>query len=408
MMEEEVVERFMRYVRVHTTSDGESQSSPSTARQFDLARLLVDELRALGLRDARVDDHCVVSATLEASGSDASIALLAHLDTAEDAPGEGVVPVAHELVGDKAAGDLQLTGDPSVVIPAGDLDPYRGQTVITSSGTTLLGADDKAGLAIIMAALGRLVKEGGKHPRVVVLFTPDEEIGRGADHVDVKGLLASGVRAAYTIDGGAVGELECETFNATAAELVVEGVSVHPGYALGKMANAAQIAADFAASLPASERPETTSDRQGFIHLRELSGTLDRATAKFIVRDFTLDGEQRLIALMQAAAERARKANPRARVTLTTRRQYLNMRAVLDQHPRAVEAAQEAYERAGVAPVMVPVRGGTDGARLCEMGLPCPNIFAGGLNFHSKREFVPVESLVKGVSVVESLCRVWA
>lgn len=407
--EVDAVQRFVRYARIDTTSSDTSTTAPSTARQFDLAAVLVAELRALGLADAAVDPRtCVVRATLPAAGgvpSDArGIALLAHLDTSPDAPGAGVRPLVHTV--QSPAQDVVLAD--GVRITAADVaDCAAGARIITSDGTTLLGADDKAGIAIIMGALCRILQQQQKQkqtprPAVHVLFTPDEEVGRGTEGVDVDELRRS-VSCAYTVDGDKVGALETETWTAHKAVLSVTGVGVHPGYAFGRMANAAQIAADFAARLPASQRPETTRDRDGFIHLHAIEGSVERATATFIVREFD---DARLEALLQTLRDTAlavQAENPRAKVELATSLQYSNMRKFLDQAPEVVDAAVAAYRAAGVEPVLRSIRGGTDGSRLSALGVPCPNIFAGGMLFHSRSEFLPIESLLKGVDVVEAL-----
>ena len=413
-IEKDVVERFCRYVQVETTSDPDATTSPSSTKIYDLARILERELKELGLSDVRLDeDHCVVYGTLKSNtntgngDSALGVGFAAHMDTSPDVPGKGVKPEIHTVSKDAlaATNGLQLScGD--VTIPWEDLARFDGQRVITSDGTTLLGADDKSGVAIVMSALRYLTEHPTvPHPDVHVFFNPDEEIGRGTEGVDVE-WLRSHVECMYTVDGGDLGSLETETFTAYAATLAVTGVCKHPGYAYKAMANAGQIAADFCARLPASQRPETTQGREGYIALCSLTGGFESAKASFILRSFDPEGIDAFRTTMDAVAEDLRRENPLATITLEYKFQYANMRAKLKQS--AVDAALDAYKRAGITPVVESIRGGTDGSALTEMGVSCPNLFSGAVNFHSRREFVPIPTMVKGVEVVVALAQVWA
>ncbi|KAH3756758.1 peptidase T [Pelomyxa schiedti] len=407
MSADTVLDRFLRYVRVDTQSAHDATTFPSTMRQFDLARILVDELIHLGVTDAAVDQFCIVTGTIPSNCSSThSIGLIAHVDVSPDAPGSGVKPIVQEVV---ATGKpIQLPGDPSVVIPWEQLERYKGDKIISSDGTTLLGADDKAGVAIIMDAIQNImqVEPTRPRPKIRVIFTPDEEVGGGTDHIDIAKL---GVEYAYTVDGGEIGELEIENFNAYKAIFECTGVQVHPGMSFQKMANAAIIVSEFVTLLPAEKRPETTKDMDGFIHLCNLEGDAGKSKATFILREFTMDGMKKLMALMDAAAQFLRIRYPRATIPpITYTQQYTNMRSVIDAHPAVVDRAAEAMRQAGITPKVTQIRGGTDGARLCEMGLPCPNLFAGGVNFHAKSEFVPLSALTKGSEVIRNLCFLWA
>ena len=412
-VEKDVVERFCRYVQVETTSDPDSTTCPSSAKIFDLARILERELRELGVSDVRLDEeHCVVYGTLKGNageqraGAARGIGVAAHMDTSPDVSGKGVKPMIHtvERAAHAAAGLRLACGD--VAIEWADLARFEGQRIITSDGTTLLGADDKSGVAIVMSAVAYLQAHPEvRRPDVYVVFNPDEEIGRGTEGVDV-GWLRERVECMYTVDGGDVGSVETETFNAYAAELRVEGVCKHPGYGYQAMANAAQIAADFCARLPADRRPETTRGREGYIALCSLEGGFESAKASFILRAFDMADIAQFRATMDGVAAQLRAENPLARVALEYTFQYTNMKAKLKQE--AVDAAIDAYKRAGITPVVESVRGGTDGAALTEEGVSCPNLFSGAVNFHSRREFVPIPTMVKGVEAVVALAEVWA
>jgi tripeptide aminopeptidase len=406
---DDVLERFLRYVRIDTQSSRESDTTPSTAAQLDLARLLVDELRSLGLDDVELSDHGYVYATLPAAGAAAdapTVGLLAHVDTSPDAPGSGVEPHVWRSYD---GGELVLPGDPvQVLSPATSalLADRVGHDIVSSDGTTLLGADDKAGVAEIMAAVAYLVAHPElPRPRTRIGFTVDEEIGHGADHFELERF---GADFAYTLDGSAVGDIENETFSAIELTVVFRGVGVHPGSAKDKLVNAVRIAADFVASLPADLSPERTERRQGFVHPYAIEGSTEQVTVTLILRDFDdekLAGHERLV---RSAAEDAVARAPGARLEIGRWYQYANMRSVLDTVPNVVEAALEATRRVGVEPHLASIRGGTDGSRLTKMGLPTPNIFAGGNEFHSVREWVSAQDLAVAAATVVKLLEVWA
>ncbi len=402
---EGVLERFLRYVRVDTQSEEDAESYPSTARQLDLSRLLVDELREIGLTDVELTEHGYVFASLPGTEGAPVIGLIAHVDTTPESPGTGVIPIVHADYG----GDvLVLPGDPSQMIdPAEEtaLAARVGHDIVTSDGTTLLGADDKAGVAEIMAAAAYLVATPGPRANVRIAFTVDEEVGRGTDHFD---LDAFGAEVAYTLDGSGVGEVEIETFSAFQVRVVFRGRGVHPGSAKGKLVNAVKLAAEFITALPQGAlSPETTDGRQGFIHPLRISGGVEEATVVLIVRDHddVLLGEH--TALVRRLAEEVGAREPRSRVSVEMKETYRNMRTVIDRHPRVVAAAEEAIRRAGVEPVRSLIRGGTDGARLSAMGLPTPNLFTGGQNYHSTREWASVQDMAAAAATVVELVRVW-
>jgi len=400
-----VLQRFLRYVRIDTQAQEDSATYPSTAKQLDLSRLLVSELTAIGLDDIELTEHGYVFATLPGTRGAPVIGLIAHVDTTPESPGEGVIPILHE---DYAGGVITLPGDPSQVIDPGEelaLAARVGHDIVTSDGTTLLGADDKAGVAEIMAAVAHLIGTPEPRATVRVAFTVDEEVGRGTDHFDLEKF---GAEAAYTLDGSGIGELEIETFSAYQVRVTFRGRGAHPGSAKGKLVNAVKLASEFVASLPVdSLSPETTDDREGFIHPSRISGGVEETTVALIVRDHDdalLDEHtERLRRLAEAVGER----EPRARVTVEVQDTYRNMRTVIDRHPRVIAAAEEAIRRAGVEPVRSLIRGGTDGARLSAMGLPTPNIFTGGQNYHSTREWASVQDMAAAAATVVELVRVW-
>ena len=402
-----LLERFCRYVQIDTQSDPNSTTVPTTAKQKDLGRLLVLELQAMGIADAELDDKGYVYATIPASpGAEAEpvIMLCAHMDTSPDASGTGVKPLIHI---NYQGQDLPLPDDPSVVVSPGT-DPALlrqvGHTLITASGKTLLGADNKAGVAEIMTVAERLLRgiPGLRHGKVRILFTPDEEVGRGADHVD---LAKVGAAFGYTLDGEERGTLEDETWNADGATVVFEGVSAHPGFAKGRLVNALKAAAAFVAALPADQSPEATEGRQGFLHPVAATGTAERAEVKLILRHFTLPGLEAQHTLLQAlAAQAARQVG--ATLHYQSAEQYRNMKQVLDRHPHVVERALAAMRRCGLEPERRSIRGGTDGARFTLMGLPCPNLFAGEHAFHSKKEWVSLEDMELAVQVALEVVRI--
>jgi len=403
-----VASRFMRYVQVDTQSDPTSTSQPSTEKQKDLSRILVNELHAIGIADATLDEHGYVYASIPAT-SDKNTPVLcfcSHVDTAPDCSGTGVTPILHKQYDGK---DIVLPHDATVVISA-DNHPYLkeriGDDIITASGTTLLGADDKAGVAIIMDLADYLVQHPEvKHGKIRILFTPDEEVGRGVAAIDMAKL---GADFGYTLDGGERGHLEGETFSADAVVVTFTGISVHPGYAKGKMVNAIKAASAFVAMLPKDEWcPEVTDGMQGFVHPVAIAGGLEQATVQFIVRDFETaklaQYEQRLRGLVDKSAEQF----PGLTTGFEVKEQYRNMKEILDQHPQVMEYAGAAYKRAGIPVQRMSIRGGTDGSRLSFMGLPCPNLFTGEMGIHSKQEYVSVQDMEKAVEVLVHLAGIW-
>lgn len=404
-----VLERFLRYVRIDTQSDPDSAASPSTEKQKNLSRLLVEELQALGVTDAHLDAHGYVYATLPATtpARVPTICFCAHVDTSPDCPGAHVRPIVHE---NYQGQDIALPDDPTQVICLAEhpaLARQIGNDLITASGTTLLGADNKAGVAAIMDAAAYLMQHPEvPHGRIRLLFTPDEEVGRGTEHVDL-GLL--GADFAYTIDGEDAGTLENETFSADAATVTFTGVSQHPGFAKGCLVSALKLAAELVASLPQDRlSPETTEGREGFLHPTDLQGSVETATVKFIIRDFTEEGLLEKEQFLQQAAQAVAARHPPARVQLQVQEQYRNMKAVLEAHPQVTELAMEAIRRSGLQPELRSIRGGTDGSRLSMMGLPCPNIFAGEHAFHSRQEWVSRQDMEKAAEVVVRLSALWA
>ena len=399
-------ERFLRYVKIHTTSDEESPVCPSTARQFDLANILVEELLALGLADARVDESCYVYASLPATpgcGDKPALGLVAHMDTSPSAPGENVTPILHE---NYDGADVTLpNGTVLSVEKFPHLASLKGETLITSDGTTLLGADDKAGIAGIMAALEALIASGKPHGKLCVAFTPDEEIGRGADKFDIPGF---GADFAYTVDGGDVGCIEYENFNAAGAVVEVKGFSVHPGDSKGKMINASSVAFEFHSALPAFECPEFTEGYEGFFHLTDMRGDVSAARLDYILRDHD---EQKLAykkTVMEHIASRLNEKYGAGTVTLSIRDQYRNMCEQIKPHFHLIETARKAIRAAGLEPVTVPVRGGTDGATLSWMGLPCPNLGTGGFSFHGCAECTTVERLDRSAEILLNIIGLYA
>lgn len=401
-------ERFLRYVQIDTQSDPLSTTQPSSEKQKDLSRVLAEELKAMGLDDAHMDEHGYVYATLPSNSGKSvpAICFCAHVDTAPDASGTGVRPLLHKNYN---GADIVLPDDPSQVLRMADfpyLERLKGHDIITASGTTLLGSDDKAGVAEIMDAVHFLIAHPEvKHGAVKILFTPDEEIGRGTVKADLQKL---GAVAGYTLDGGEAGSLEDETFSADGAQLVIHGVITHPGYAKGKMVNALKIAAEVLAALPKDKlSPETTDGKEGFIHPIRVDGLAEKATIDFIIRDFVTARLQEKAALLRSTVESVMAAYPSARFELKITEQYRNMKEILDQHPHVVSYAKEAIGRAGLNTKMESIRGGTDGSRLSFMGLPCPNLFAGEQAIHSKLEFISVQDMNKAVETIVHLACIW-
>jgi tripeptide aminopeptidase len=403
-----VTERFLRYVVIDTQSDPASPTCPSTEKQKNLGRLLASELQGMGIADAHLDEHGYVYATIPAT-TDKKVPVIcfcSHMDTSPDCTGKDVKP---QLVHNYRGGDIALPGDGTQVIRAAEhpaLAAQVGNDIVTSDGTTLLGADDKAGVAEIMDAAQFLIHHPEiKHGTIKILFTPDEEIGRGVDKVDLKKL---GADFAYTMDGETAGNIEDETFSADVATIAIEGVSAHPGFAKGKMEHAIKIAAAIVDRLPKTTcTPETTEGRQGFLHPVAISGALEQATLSIIVRDFTEQGLKEKEILLENIVKSVMADFPRSAYRLEIKPQYRNMKQVIDRHPEIVDYAMEAIRRAGLKPVKTSIRGGTDGSRLSFMGLPCPNIFAGEHAFHSRLEWVSVQDMEKAVQTIVHLAMIW-
>lgn len=403
-----VTERFLRYVTIDTQSDPESPSSPSTEKQKDLGRVLAAELKAMGITDAHLDDYGYVYATIPGN-TDKKVPVIcfcSHMDTSPDVTGKDVKP---QVVKNYRGGDITLPGDTSQVIRFAEhpaLKNQIGNDIITTDGTTLLGADNKAGVAEIMDAAHFFINNPDvKHGTIKILFTPDEEIGRGVDNVDLKKL---GADFGYTMDGESAGSVEDETFSADGVTIVINGVSAHPGYAKGKMEHAIKIAAAIVERLPKEGcSPETTSGKQGFLHPISINGALEQATLAFIVRDFTEEGLKEKEVLLEGIVKDVMKDYPRSTYTFEVREQYRNMKQVIDRHPHILEYAIEAIRRAGLRPMRTAIRGGTDGSRLSFMGLPCPNIFAGEHAFHSRLEWVSRQDMEKAVQTIVHLAMIW-
>lgn len=403
------LERFLRYVTIDTRSDEQSKTTPSTPGQLTLLRLLVNELHAIGLDDAAIDEHGYVMATIPATtAADVPIiGFIAHVDTSPEMPGDNVRPLVHRAYDGR---DIILPDDPDAVLRAAD-DPALalqiGNDIVTASGLTLLGADDKAGVAEIVAAAEYLMAHRDiVHGPVRIAFTPDEEIGRGADHFDVQRF---GAVCAYTVDGGGRGELEYESFSADAITITFKGFNTHPGYAKGRMINAIKLASDFITRLPQARlSPETTAGYEGYVHPYQMHASVERTSVKLLVRDFVTSELKKKEALVEQLARDVVRAHHGASIDISVEESYRNMREVLDRFPAVVEHARTAMRRAGVEPIERPIRGGTDGSRLSFMGLPAPNIFAGEHNFHSRLEWVSAQDMDKAVDVIVNLCQAWA
>lgn len=407
-MTDTVTDRFLRYVAIDTQSDPSSSTQPSTAKQKDLGQLLVTELLAIGLADAQMDEHGYVHATIPSSVKKPVpvICFCSHMDTAPDFTGTNVKP---QLVRNYSGGDIRLTGDPQQVIRLRDnpaLADQIGNDIITTDGTTLLGADDKAGIAEIVTAAQVLVDNPDiPHGKIKLLFTTDEEIGRGVDKVNIEKL---GADFAYTVDGETAGHIEDETFSADSVEIAIQGVAIHPGFAKGKMENAIKIAAAIVDRLPKDIAPETTEGREGFVHPTGITGSMEKATLNFIVRDFGEEGLAAKEEMLKELTKSVMQSYPGSIYTFEVKEQYRNMKTVLDRHPEVVENAVEAIRRAGMVPVRGSIRGGTDGSRLSFMGLPCANLFAGGHAFHSPLEWISRQDMEKAVSTIVELAKIWA
>jgi tripeptide aminopeptidase len=403
----DLLERFVRYVQVDTQAHRDRERSPSTPGQLELGRMLVAELLELGLDNAELDEHGDVYATLPATVEGAPvIGLIAHMDTSPDAPGAGVTPIVHR---DYNGGVIELPRDRTRLDPASmpALAAKRGHDIVTASGDTLLGADDKAGVAAIMAGVRHLAGHPElPRPTLRIGFTPDEEIGEGATLFDLERFSA---RCAYTLDGSEIGELQDESFTAVEVTLTIRGVDIHPGFATGKLVSALRLAARIVAELPSDRlTPDTSSGREGFIHPYELTASPALAQIRAIVRDFDEDELDSHVELLRATAHRVIEAAPGAQLAVGVRRQYRNMREYLDRDPDVIAAAEEAIRAEGIEPIREPIRGGTDGSRLSEMGLPTPNIFDGGHEYHSVREWASVQEMAAAAAVVVHLAGAWS
>ncbi|MED5078208.1 peptidase T [Geobacillus stearothermophilus] len=406
-MKQELIERFIRYAKVNTQSDPESSTCPSTQGQWELARMLVEELKSIGMEDVTVDENGYVMATLPAN-TDKNvpvIGFLAHMDTAPEFTGANVNP---QIIEQYDGGDIVLNKEQGIILSPNDfpeLAGYKGHTLITTDGTTLLGADDKAGIAEIMTAMNYLIQHPEiKHGKVRVAFTPDEEIGRGPHKFDV---AKFGAQFAYTVDGGPLGELEYESFNAAEAKMTIKGKNVHPGTAKGKMINSIKIAMEFQQQLPADEAPEHTEGYEGFYHLLSFQGSVEETKLHYIIRDFDREQfEARKAKMKEIAASLAQKYG-NDRITLEINDQYYNMREKIEPVRHIVDIAHEAMTNLGIEPKVKPIRGGTDGSQLSYMGLPTPNLFAGGENFHGRYEYISADTMVKSAEVIVEIIKLF-
>jgi|AMFO01.1.fsa_nt_gi tripeptide aminopeptidase len=409
---ESVLDRFLRYVKIDTQSQEDVDRFPSTEKQLDLCRMLAEELREMGVKDASMDEHGYVFGTVPSNlpgGAEEKvpvIGFISHVDTSPAVSGSGVKPVVHR---DYQGGDIVLPGDEGQVIRVVEypnLEKYKGMDIVTSDGTTLLGADNKAGVAEIMTAVDMLLGNPDvKHGTIKVGFTPDEEVGNGTKYFDLK---AFGADFAYTVDGGPLGDIEFETFNAFGATFKIEGIGVHPGYAKDKLVNAVKIAAEIVTRLPKDMSPETTEGREGYIHPYLIEGQNEEVTLKLLLRDFDMARIEEQKALLAKIRDEVQEMFPRGKISLEVKESYLNMRYKIEEEPRLVEYAEEAIRRAGIEPNHSLVRGGTDGATLSYKGLLTPNLFTGGEAFHSKIEWIPVQVMEKSVEVIVNLAAIWA
>ena len=405
-MREKVLERFLKYTAIDTQSDPESKTSPSTSKQFDLARLLVKELEDLGLEDISLDERCYVMARLAANEEGlVPIGFIAHMDTSPDLSGKDVKP---RLIENYDGGDIVLDKERGIVTSLEDypeIGDFKGQTLIVTDGSTLLGADDKAGIAEIMTGIEFLVNNPQiRHGDIMVAFTPDEEIGCGADYFDVNKF---GAKYAYTFDGGQVGELEYENFNAASAVVKIQGRNVHPGSAKGKMVNSIYIAGKVMEAFPENKRPETTEGYEGFFHLNDIKGSTEETVLNYIIRDHDRAKFEGMKAFFEATISDLSKEHG-GRISLTIQDSYYNMREVIEDHMEVVDIAVKAMENLDIEPRIIPIRGGTDGSRLSFMGLPCPNLFAGGINFHGRNEMISLEALEAGARLLIEIAKEWA
>ena len=404
--QQHLIERFKSYITVDTESDPNSNTTPSSEKQWDLANALVEELKEIGMTEVTIDDNAYIMATLASNIEEdvPVIGFVSHFDTTPDFTGANVNP---QIIENYDGSDIVLNEAENIVLSPNDFDDlllYKGQTLITTDGTTLLGADDKAGIAEIISAMEYLIQHPEiKHGKIRVGFTPDEEIGRGAHKFDVEKF---GAEWAYTMDGSQIGELEYENFNAAGAVVTIKGKIVHPGYAKGKMVNSMYIATQFINALPRLETPEHTEDRQGFFHLYSVNGSVDETKLQYIIRDHDKDQFQARKEVMNQLAASLNTELGEDRVSVEIKDQYFNMREKIEPVMHIVDIAEEAMKQAGIQPLIKPIRGGTDGSQLSFMGLPCPNIFAGGHNFHGRYEYVPVESMQKAIEVIVNIAKI--
>ena len=405
---QDIIDRFVRYITIDTQSDPKSETTPSTQKQWDLAHKLVEDLKSIGMQDVTIDEHAYIMATLPSNVDHdvPTIGFISHFDTSPDYTATHVKPQIHENYDGK---DIVLNEAENIVLSPSyfeDLLLYKGQTLITTDGTTLLGADDKAGITEIIEAMKYLIEHPElKHGAIRVGFTPDEEIGRGAHKFDVEKF---GADWAYTMDGSQVGELEYENFNAAGAKVKVNGKIVHPGYAKGKMINSMLIANEFIAALPKNEIPQETEGYEGFFHLYSVNGLVEETKLEYIIRDHDRDAFEARKELMKAIADQMNKKYGETVIELDIKDQYYNMKEKIEPVMHIIDIAEEAMKQAGVKPLIKAIRGGTDGSQLSYMGLPCPNIFAGGHNFHGRYEYIPVESMVKAIEVIVHIAQITA
>ncbi len=405
----EIVDRFVRYVKVHTTSKEDVEEIPSTKTQFELANILVEELRQLGLEDSNVDEHCIVTATLPSNIPDnvrtPTLMFNAHLDTSPEEPGENVKP---NIVRNYQGGEIKLPGDSSVVISPDDrpiLKEYVGHDIVTSDGTTLLGADDKAGIAIIMGAVSSLSRDPSrKHGTIKIVFTPDEEVGKGTEALDIAALKSD---YGFTVDNDEL-YLGLETFNAAGGTITIRGFNIHPGEAYGKMVNSIRVLPDAINLFPSNISPETTKDHQGYYHPYHIDASVNKSKLNFILRDFDPSQLKKKMASIQDGVKRIQKKHPKAQVTLKLEEGYRNMKEILDKNPELVKIAEEAIERTGLKVRIKPIRGGTDGATMSFKGLPTPNLFCGYVNEHSRKEFVSVQVMEKSAETILNIVDIFA
>lgn len=403
----ELRDRFLRYVAVDTQSDPQSDTYPSSAKQLALLGMLVEEMIEIGMTDVEIDANGYVTGTIEASkGCEnvPTIGFISHVDTSPDMSGKGVNP---QFVENYDGGDIPLGTSGLKLSPDEfpELAHFVGHTLITTDGTTLLGADDKAGVAEIITAAHRIISNPDiRHGKIRIGFTPDEEIGRGVDYFNVEKF---GAQFAYTVDGGFEGELEFENFNAASAKIDIQGRNIHPGYAKDKMINALEVGGELSSMLPAWQRPEHTEGYDGFYHLVGMNGVVDRASMEYIIRDHSREKFEQKKLFIKDVVDLLNKKYGEGVVSLMLRDQYYNMREMVEPHPKVIELARQAMEQSGVVPLVRPIRGGTDGSRLSYMGLPCPNLFTGGMNFHGKYEYCSLTTMAKSVDVIVALARLW-